>query len=134
MNNKNSEDKVVSVFYNSACPVCNAGINYQKKRMSGNTLNNSKIIWNDVHFNNQFIKQLSPNTELDYVRERLHVKDASGEVLVGIDTFIALWKLSPGESWKANVISSPLIYDLAVIFYNVFAFCLFRWNRIWRHG
>lgn len=126
------KDKVLSVFYNSACPVCNAGIEHQKHRMPG-----CAIQWNDVHNNNELIKQLNKKGKtkenLDFIRKRLHVKDTNGDVQVGLDAFIALWKISPGEHWKASIFSFPVIHSLTTVFYNVFALALFHWNKYERH-
>ena len=133
MSSNQSKDEVINVFYNSACPVCNAGIHLQQKRMTSCAINAPKIVWNDVHINNQLICQLKSDADLDFVRKRLHVKDAEGKVQVGIDAFITLWSHSPGESWKANLVSLPFIHGLATAIYNVFAFCLFHWNRSRSH-
>lgn len=132
MNNAKTEDKVVSVFYNSACPVCNAGIEHQKQRMP-----DCAIQWNDVHNDNELIRRLSKKDKnqasLDFIRKRLHVKDTTGDIQVGLDAFITLWKISPGEYWKASIFSFPVIHGLASVFYNSFAFALFHWNKYERH-
>jgi len=112
----------VKVFYNSACPVCNAGVSYQKNRMKA-----CDIEWADVHVDRDSIDDL--DTDLDFIRERLHVKDDEGNVRIGIDAFITLWELSPGERWKARLFKSPLIHHVADVSYNTFARYLIRWNR-----
>ena len=124
------ESEVISVFYNSACPVCNAGINEQKKRFNTAGVNVRKVQWNDVHTNNKVISQLNDDVDLSFIRERLHVIDTTGEVQVGIDAFITLWNISPSEKWKANILQKPVIHSLAITFYNIFASLLFRWNRL----
>ena len=132
MNKDKTKVKAVCVFYNSACPVCNAGIEFQKHRMSA-----CAIQWNDVHNNNEVINQLSKKgknkTSLDFIRKRLHVKDTQGDIHVGLDAFITLWQISPGEYWKASICSFPVIHGLASVFYNSFAFALFHWNKYERH-
>jgi predicted DCC family thiol-disulfide oxidoreductase YuxK len=126
MTNKITKDEQLGVFYNSACPVCNAGVNHQKRRMK-----NCYVEWNDVSANNELVDQL--DASLEFVRERLHVKNAAGEVFVGIDAFIALWEISPDDSWKAAILKRPVIHGLATAFYNAFAWSLYRWNRMRRH-
>jgi len=112
----------IKVFYNSACPVCNTGVSYQKDRMR-----NCDVEWADVHVERNSVDEL--DADLDFIRERLHVKDTNGNVRVGIDAFITLWEHSPGEQWKARVVKTPIIHGLAHVSYNTFARYLTRWNR-----
>ena len=44
------------VYYNSACPICNAGITDQRKRMEACGLNN--IRWIDVHTNPEALTKI----------------------------------------------------------------------------
>lgn len=134
MSNTSSKDSHVEVYFNSACPVCNAGINYQKKRLHKHLKNAQKINWNDIHLNKACLSHTddSPELNVNFVRERLHVKDACGNMHIGIDAFIELWEIS-GEKWKSNFLRLPVIHSLATIFYNVFAFALYRWNIYRRH-
>lgn len=121
----NSQPKI-RVFFNSACPVCNAGISAQKKKKSV-----CPVEWQDVHLDNELVKDL--DAPLEFVRERLHVVDESGKLQVGYDAFIAIWRNSPGEKWKASLSSLPLIKPLLNAAYNVFARALYRWNRSRNH-
>lgn len=114
--------EVLCVYYNSACPVCNTGIKYQKQRMQ-----NCQITWKDVHINTEVAKE--SGSDLEFVRERLHVIDHKGELKIGIDAFITLWRKSPGENWKAALFSFPIVHKLSDISYNIFARCLYKINR-----
>ncbi len=117
-----NEINKLKVYYNSACPVCDAGINAQKNKSS-----NCAIEWNDVHQNNEIAQDVSG--DLEFVRERLHIIDENNELVVGIEAFIALWKNSPGEQWKATLLSLPVVRPLANMAYNGFARLLYKWNR-----
>jgi len=112
----------IKVYYNSACPVCDAGINAQKNKSS-----DCKIDWNDIHTNNELVHDV--NDDIEHVRERLHVIDENNEVLVGIHALIALWRHSPKEQWKAKLLSLPIIRPVANVAYNTFARLLYQWNR-----
>jgi predicted DCC family thiol-disulfide oxidoreductase YuxK len=116
----------IKVYYNSACPVCNYGINKQKGRMD-----TCEVDWHDVHNDVESHKDIS--SDLEFVRERLHVIDENNEVKIGIEAFITIWKHSPGEHWKATIISLPVIKQLATVSYNVFARILYIWNRSLGH-
>lgn len=112
----------VKVYYNSACPVCNAGIESQKRKMEGCT-----VEWKDVHSDNSLVNEIG--YDLESVRERLHVVDEQGNVLVGFDAFIEIWRNSPEEKWKAGVFGLPVIRHIGRLAYNLFAAALYKWNR-----
>jgi predicted DCC family thiol-disulfide oxidoreductase YuxK len=117
-----NEISKIKVYYNSACPVCDAGINAQKNKSS-----ECAIDWNDIHTNNELVQDVSD--DIEYVRERLHVVDENNEVFVGINAFIAIWRHSPKERWKATLLSLPIIKPFANCAYNIFARLLYQWNR-----
>ncbi len=111
----------IKVFYNSGCPVCDVGISIQKNKM-----NTCAVAWKDVHTDMVARNELPANLEL--VRERLHAIDEKGNLRVGIDAFEVIWRHSPNEQWKANLIAWPIIKPLSTVAYNLFAKLLYRWN------
>lgn len=112
------------VYYNSACPVCAAGIKQQQQSLEGCS---AQIEWIDVHKDNKAVTQI--NAELEHVRERLHVVDESGTIQVGFEAFSALWKLTPDQRFLAQLCGLPIIRTCFQWAYNGFAACLYRWNR-----
>ncbi|GAA5445898.1 hypothetical protein Misp06_04105 [Microbulbifer sp. NBRC 101763] len=116
----------IRVFYNSACPVCNAGISAQKKKLS-----TCEVAWEDVHLDNAKAEEL--NVDLESVRERLHVIDTQGRLQVGFEAFITIWENSPGEHWKAKVSKVPGVRWGLNKAYNGFARCLYLWNKALKH-
>jgi predicted DCC family thiol-disulfide oxidoreductase YuxK len=130
MSDEKPKGELISVYYNSACPLCNAGVNYQKRRMK-----NCSARWNDVHEGTGSISELGSElgSDLEFVRKRLHVKNSVGEVTIGIDAFIALWELTPGDTWKAQVMKLSVIHGLALRLYDAFAWILYRWNKMMRN-
>jgi predicted DCC family thiol-disulfide oxidoreductase YuxK len=94
-------------------------------------MKNCPVRWNDVHEDTESISELG--SDLEFVRKRLHVKNSAGEVVIGIDAFIALWELSPGDSWKVQIMKLPVIHGIAIRFYNSFAWILYRWNKMMRN-
>jgi predicted DCC family thiol-disulfide oxidoreductase YuxK len=116
----------VKVYYNSACPVCKAGIEGQMKKDSL-----CEIQWNDVHQDNALASEVE--ADLAFVRERLHVVDENGKIEVGFDAFLAIWRNSPKETWKARLLGLPLIKQACRLAYNLFAAALYRWNRSRNH-
>lgn len=116
----------MKVYYNSACPVCKAGIEGQMDKDSV-----CEIQWNDVHKENQLVSEVG--SDLEYVRERLHVVDENGQLQIGFDAFLAIWRNSPSEVWKSKVFGLPIIKQLCRVSYNIFAAILYKWNRAKRH-
>ena len=116
------EKEGIKVYYNSACPVCNAGIKAQKGKMA-----QCQVQWKNVHAEESAVEEV--NAELEFVRKRLHAKDEEGNIAVGFEAFLLIWENSPKETWKAKVFSLPVIRQLANLGYNAFAWCLYRFNR-----
>jgi len=113
------------VYYNSACPVCNAGITHQQRKLSGC---DADVEWIDVHSNNEAVCEIG--AELEFVRERLHVVDEAGTVHVGSDAFAELWNRTPGQGFLARLARAPILRTFSRLLYNVFAALLYRWNRM----
>lgn len=117
------------VYYNSACPVCKAGINDQRQRMESYDIQD--IEWIDVHTNPDAAAEVG--SSLEQVRERLVVKDTTGKLNIGADAFIYLWLQTPSLRWLAKLMQLPLIHKLFQLSYNGFARLLYRWNRAKKH-
>ncbi|MBA4142514.1 MAG: DUF393 domain-containing protein [Nitrosospira sp.] len=117
------------VYYNSACPVCNAGIKDQRRRMEA--CGGKDVEWIDVHTHPEAAEEVG--VPLEQVRERLHVKTEDGRLDVGADAFARLWSQTPGQRWLAKLVQLPIIQQLTRLVYNVFARALYRWNRAKRH-
>lgn len=109
-----------TVYYNSACPVCDAGIAMQRRRMQG-----CGVDFVDVHTQPERATELGIEPEL--LRERLHVREADGSLQVGDRAFVALWARTRGQRWMAWLVR-PLHW-LTGPLYNRVARLLYRWNR-----
>ena len=114
----------VRVYYNSACPVCDAGIRGQKQRMAGCPV---EIQWIDIHSRPEALEEIGARQE--FVRERLHVLDETGELRVGAEAFRALWAHAPGQGRLARLTGLPVLNRLSRWAYNAFAALLYAWNR-----
>ena len=114
----------IKVYYNSACPVCDAGVNGQRQRMAECPM---QVEWVDVHRDAGAAGEIGTQREL--IRERLHVVDENGELRIGAEAFEALWRHTPGQRRMARVIRLPVVRVLAGWAYNGFAAGLYFWNR-----
>lgn len=119
----------IKVYYNSACPVCKAGIEDQQCRMQAQAV--TDVEWLDVHVNPQHAQEVG--VDLEAIRERLHVKSADGSVHVGTDAFAMLFNKTKEQRWLGKALQLPVVRPLAMLAYKVFARLLYRWNRAKRH-
>ena len=114
-----------TVFYNSACPVCDAGVCAMRDRLPGGS-----VEWVDVHRHPEALLPLG--LDLETVRERLHMVGADGQMQVGSDVLASAWARVPRWGWLAAPLRWPWSRPLGRHLYNTFARHLYRWNR--SHG
>ncbi len=112
------------VYYNGACPICNAGIKNQRKRMEACGLKN--IEWVDINTKPDAI--FETGASLNQIRERLYVKDTNGQLNIGLDAFAYLWSQTNGQRWLARLVQFPVFKQISRLTYNLFAHLLFQWN------
>ena len=117
------------VYYNSACPVCKAGIEKQRAMMERCGVDD--VEWVDVHTRPEMADE-TPSS-LEQVRERLHVRDDCGQIRIGADAFIFLWLKTPRLRWLGRFAQLPVIRQVFQWCYNGFARLLYRWNRSLKH-
>jgi len=116
----------LTVWYNTRCPVCDAGIRHQKKRLV-ETVKAGRIEFRDINLEPDALAHLGATIE--DIRRRLHATDAEGRLLVGADVAIAVWRATPGEGWLASVLGNPVMLPVTRFFYDRFAELLYAWNR-----
>ena len=66
---------------------------------------------------------------LEDVRERLHVRDAEGRILVGADAVAFVMGSRPGQRWLSRLSALPWVRPAMRWTYDAFARVLYRWNR-----
>jgi predicted DCC family thiol-disulfide oxidoreductase YuxK len=116
----------VEVFYNSACPVCRAGMDEQRSTLEASGLAG------DAQFTDMTVAPdalASDGLSLDHVRRHFYVRDSSGNLHRGADAAAVLWRMTPGRRWLGWLISRAVIRPLARLFYDWFADRLYNWNR-----
>jgi predicted DCC family thiol-disulfide oxidoreductase YuxK len=114
------------VWYNTRCPVCDAGINRQRNKLLA-AVQAGTIEFRDINLEPEALA--SYGALLADVRRRLHATDEAGRLLVGADVAIAVWRLTPGEGWLAALFGNPVVRPLTRLFYDRFADLLYAWNR-----
>lgn len=116
----------LTVWYNTRCPVCDAGISRQKRRLI-ELVKAGRVEFRDINFEPAALAGFGAS--LDDIRRRLHAVDAEGRLLVGADVAIAVWAMTPGEGWLARLLGNPVTLPFTRFAYDRFADLLYAWNR-----
>jgi predicted DCC family thiol-disulfide oxidoreductase YuxK len=114
------------VYFNSACPVCNAGVSHQRKKMES-AGGDCQIEWHDINDNPDALVDRGIN--IDDVRRKLYVEDDQGRLAVGAAAFAALWSETPGQKMFGRLLKLPVIARVGRWLYDGFAAVLYAWNR-----
>ena len=85
------------------------------------------IQWIDIHSQPEALEDIGARQE--FVRQRLHVLDANGQLRVGVEAFRALWAHTRGQGALARLTGLPVLNRLSRWAYNAFAALLYAWNR-----
>jgi predicted DCC family thiol-disulfide oxidoreductase YuxK len=118
------------VWYNTRCPVCDAGIDCQRNKLLA-VVRAGHISFKDI--NEQPDALAFHGTSLDDIRRRLHATDEAGHLIVGADVAIAMWRVTPGEGWLASLFGNPAMLPVTRFVYDRFADILFTWNKWMGH-
>ena len=116
----------LTVWYNTKCPVCNAGIDRQRNRLI-RAAQSGAIEFRDVNFEPDALVRFGAGIE--EVRRSLHGVDAEGRLHVGADCAIAIWRRTSGEAWIGWLAALPGIRQIARLAYDGLADRLYAWNR-----
>jgi predicted DCC family thiol-disulfide oxidoreductase YuxK len=116
----------LTVWYNTKCPVCNGGIDWQRNRLV-QAARAGIIEFRDINLEPDALSRFGAG--LEDVRRRLHAVDAGGRLHVGADCAIAVWRLTPGDAWLARLVGLPVVRPIARVAYDRFADLLYAWNR-----
>src|ERR1700758_4562392 len=108
----------LTVWYNTKCSVCNAGIDWQSSRLT-RAARAGLIEFRDINREPDALERFGAGIE--DVRRRLHGVDADGRLLIGADCAIAIWRATPGDGWLAWLVGLPGIRQIARVGYDRFA-------------
>jgi predicted DCC family thiol-disulfide oxidoreductase YuxK len=116
----------LTVWYNTRCPVCDAGIDRQHNKLLA-LVKAGGIEFRDINLEPDAL--LRYGASLDDIRRRLHATDDTDRLLVGADVAIAVWRMTPGQGWLATLLGNPVVRPLTRFAYDRFADVLYAWNR-----
>ena len=116
----------LTVWYNTRCPVCSRGIDWQHNRLV-RAVRAGDVAFRDINGEPDALARFGAGIE--DVRRRLHGVDADGRLHVGADCAIEIWRLTPGDVWLARVLGLKALRPVARFAYDRFADLLYAWNR-----
>ena len=116
----------LTVWYNTKCPVCSAGISRQRDRLLRGA-RSGIIEFHDINLEPDALTRFGAGIE--DVRRRLHAVDTQDRLYVGVDCAIAIWRRTPGDVWLGRALDLPVIRSIARFAYDRFADRLYLWNR-----
>ena len=120
----------LTVWYNTKCPVCNSGIEWQRRRLA-RAARAGAIEFRDINLEPDALARFGAS--VNDVRRRLHGVDAQGELHVGADCAIAIWRATPSDAWLGRLLGLPVIRQITGFVYDRFADGLYAWNRWMGH-
>ena len=110
----------MKIFFNNSCSICRSEINVYKKQGI------KQLEWVDIT-NNKDAERDAQKTSKDLLR-RLHVK-SDGKIYSGAKAFIVLWNKMPKFKLLGKILSTPIIFHIFYIMYEIVAFFLYLKNR-----
>ena len=113
------------VWYNTYCPVCRTGIDRQRSRLL-RAVKAGKVEFRNINLEPEALE--SYGIKIEEVRRLLHGMDTKGQVYVGIDCAIEIWRRTPGETWIARLLELSTVHKVAQWSYDRFAGRLYAWN------
>jgi predicted DCC family thiol-disulfide oxidoreductase YuxK len=116
----------VEVFYNSACPVCRAGMDEQRGALEKAGAGGAAVF---IDMTAAPDALAGDDLTLDDVRRHFYVRDANGTLHRGADAAAVLFYLTPRRRWLGWLISRPVLRSAARLGYDWFADRLYAWNQ-----
>lgn len=105
---------VITVFYDDQCGLCLREIGVYKRA-------DQKCCFKWQGLSDRSLDLKAEGLDLVSALEQLHVKDSSGDVHVGVDAFIMIWKHLPRWRILAFLASIPFLHWILKLAYEWFA-------------
>ncbi|MCH1568155.1 MAG: DUF393 domain-containing protein [Alphaproteobacteria bacterium] len=102
--------KTLIVFYNGRCDICGPEVDLYRRMAETNGITGLK-------FKDISTGRLPTGFARDDMLARLHAEEA-GDMLVGVQAFIALWLRLPKFKYLAYLINWPIMRGMTGLIYN----------------
>jgi len=110
---------MITVFYDGKCGLCSKEINHYRKIAPVGVFD-----WQDITESADDLKQ--EGISLAQGLKLLHAKDSNGQMHVGVDAFILIWKQLKRWRVLAVIVGLPIIRQIAKAAYRAFASWRFK--------
>jgi predicted DCC family thiol-disulfide oxidoreductase YuxK len=105
----------LKVYYDGLCHLCSREINHY----AGVPGSQERIEFVDI--SDPSFDPRAEGVDALKVQKYFHAKRGDGTVLVGLDAFMAMWRVTPGYHWLATLAGLPVIKPMLQILYAGFA-------------
>ena len=112
----------LKVFYDGKCGLCAREIDYYRRRDT-----QEAIEWVDVTVEQAALAQ--DGITLATALKHMHARMQDGQLVRGVDAFIAIWKYIPGWQSLAKIAALPVIKQCLDVGYEIFAWVRFKSYR-----
>lgn len=113
------------IYYNTLCPICDGGITRFKRRMI-DLVKSGAVEYRDINLEPERLAEFGAS--LEDIRKKLHALD-NGNLLIGVDVVVAIFKRTPGRRWAGHLLALPIIHSIGNLGYHILAEVLYDWNR-----
>ena len=119
------EVKDLTVFYDGACPLCNAEIGFYRACRGA-----ERVAFVDVAAAGG--GQVAPGLDRCAALKRFHVRNADGSLASGAAGFGHLWLALPGWRWLGRIVLLPVFLQVTELTYRGFLNLRPALQWIWR--
>lgn len=110
---------MIIVFYDGQCGLCQKEIRYYQSIAPDHLFD-----WQDITVNKKVLEEVG--ISYDKALRLFHAQDASGQIYIGVDAFILIWRQLPKWRILAMFVSLPLVKQLTNLAYQWFAAWRFK--------
>jgi ubiquinone biosynthesis monooxygenase Coq7 len=112
-NKKQIQEKLCTVYFDGACPLCSKEIATYKQWRGA-----ERIDWIDASACPE--SELGVELKRDAALARLHVRNNEGKLEHGATAFLELWKHFPAMAWLTPLLSRQVTIKLLDVLYLLF--------------
>jgi predicted DCC family thiol-disulfide oxidoreductase YuxK len=110
---------MITVFYDGKCGLCSKEINHYRKIAPDGIFD-----WQDITESADNLKK--EGISLSEGLKLLHAKDEKGQIHVGVNAFLLIWKQLKRWRILAALVGLPIIRQIANMAYRLFASWRFK--------
>ena len=107
-------NSITTMYYDGECHLCSREVDHYRK-----VDRTKQLAFVDI--SSPDFDAVAVGLDPQAVVGSLHVRTAEGQVVDGVDAFIAIWKSLPQYNWLARIVEKQPVHRLAEFGYAIFA-------------